>query len=90
MRIGIEAQRIFRPKKAGMDVVTLHLILELQQMNLSHHFFLFVKKDQDYSCIPICENFTLIYVKGSNYAYWEQIQLPKIIKQYQLLSLIHI
>lgn len=88
MRIGIEAQRIFRSKKAGMDVVTLHLILELQQMNLSHHFFLFVKKDEDSSCIPICENFTLVYVKGYNYAYWEQIELPKIIKEYEL-DLIH-
>ena len=84
MRIGIEAQRIFRKKKAGMDIVVLNLILELQKMNLSHQFFVFVKKDEDNSCLPSCQNFTIVYVKGNNYAYWEQIALPKAIKKYEL------
>ena len=33
MRIGIEAQRIFRPKKHGMDVVAIELIRNLQEID---------------------------------------------------------
>ena len=32
MRIGIEAQRIFRQKKHGMDYVVLQEILEIQKI----------------------------------------------------------
>ncbi len=88
MRIGIEAQRVFRLKKGGMDVVVLHLILQLQKMNLPHEFFLFVKKGEDSSWLPTKSNFQIIYVEGENYAYWEQVQLPKIIKNYAL-DIIH-
>jgi len=35
MRIGIEAQRIFRKKKHGMDIVVLEVLRELQKMNTS-------------------------------------------------------
>lgn len=88
MRIGIEAQRVLRTKKAGMDIVVLHLILELQKMELPHDFFLFVKKGEDNNCLPQKKNFTTVYVEGDNYAYWEQIQLPKEIKKYAL-DIIH-
>ena len=35
MKIAIEAQRIFRPNKHGMDFVALETIRELQKMNIS-------------------------------------------------------
>ena len=38
MRIGIEAQRIFRKNKHGMDYVVLQEIKELQQMNTKHEY----------------------------------------------------
>ena len=39
MKIGIEAQRIFRPKKHGMDMVVLELIRNLQQTDLENEYF---------------------------------------------------
>ena len=39
MRIGIEAQRIFRKKKHGMDYAVLQAILELQQLDTKNEYF---------------------------------------------------
>ena len=41
MRIGIEAQRIFRPKKHGMDVVAIELIRNLQEIDNKNEYFIF-------------------------------------------------
>lgn len=42
MRIGIEAQRIFRQNKHGMDYVVLQEIKELQKMDTKNEYFVFV------------------------------------------------
>ena len=47
MKIGIEAQRIFRQKKHGMDMVALELIRNLQQTDLDNEYFIFVRPDVD-------------------------------------------
>ena len=47
MRIGIEAQRLFRPHKHGMDRVVLELILNLQVIDKENEYFIFVKPDED-------------------------------------------
>jgi len=39
MRIGIEAQRIFRKNKHGMDYVVLEEIRQLQKMDTGDEFF---------------------------------------------------
>jgi hypothetical protein len=51
MRIGIEAQRIFRKKKHGMDMVALELIKALQRLNHPHEIIVFVKPDEDQACL---------------------------------------
>ena len=38
MRIGIEAQRIFRKNKHGMDYVVLQEILEIQKMDNENEY----------------------------------------------------
>ena len=43
MKIGIEAQRIFRKNKHGMDYVVLQEIKELQQMDTTNEYYVFVK-----------------------------------------------
>ena len=43
MRIGIEAQRIFRPKKHGMDVVAIELIKNLQEIDKENEYFIFAR-----------------------------------------------
>ena len=47
MKIGIEAQRIFRKNKHGMDYVVLQEIKELQQMQTSDEYYVFVKPGED-------------------------------------------
>ena len=47
LRIGIEAQRLFRPHKHGMDIVALELIKHLQQLDHDNEYFIFVKPDAD-------------------------------------------
>ena len=46
-KIGIEAQRIFRKKKHGMDMVALELIRNLQTVDKINEYFIYVKEDED-------------------------------------------
>lgn len=80
MRIGIEAQRIFRKKKHGMDVYALELIKALQQLNTPHEWVVFVKPDEDV-CLPSVPGWEIREVPGKTYVDWEQISLPKAIKE---------
>ena len=83
MRIGIEAQRLFRPHKHGMDRVTLELIKNLQIIDKKNEYFIFVKPDTDNDVIKSTENFKIIEVAGGPYPFWEQVKLPKLIKEYK-------
>lgn len=82
MRIGIEAQRLFRPHKHGMDRVALELILNLQVIDKENDYFIFVKPDQDKSVIEPTANFKIVEIPGGSYPWWEQFKLPKIAKTY--------
>ena len=42
MKIAIEAQRIFRTNKHGMDFVALESIRELQKIDKENEYFIFV------------------------------------------------
>ncbi|MBP7359843.1 MAG: glycosyltransferase family 4 protein [Prevotella sp.] len=83
MRIGIEAQRIFRKEKHGMDYVVLEEIKHLQKMNLEDTIFVFVKSDVD-KCLKDSENVHIIELKCQNYLLWEQYVLPREAKKYNL------
>lgn len=82
MRIGIEAQRLFRPHKHGMDRVALELILNLQVIDKENEYFIFVKPDLDRSVISNTRNFTVVEIPGGPYPLWEQVKLPKIAASY--------
>ena len=75
MIIGIEAQRLFRTDKHGMEIVTQELISHLQVLDTKNEYVLFIKQDRDAS-IRETENFRIRYLGGS-YPVWEQICLPK-------------
>ncbi|MBI1182696.1 glycosyltransferase [bacterium] len=81
MRIGIEAQRIFRPHKHGMDIVALEVLRELQQLPSEHEFVVFVKDDEDHTCLTDSANMQIVKVPGKTYVDWEQIALPKAAKK---------
>lgn len=88
MRIGIEAQRIFREHKHGMDMVAIELIRNLQEIDHQNEYFIFVNPDSDRSCFKPSSNFNLIEVRKSPYPLWEQYYLPKAVKQFNL-DLLH-
>lgn len=87
MKIGIEAQRIFRTKKHGMDFVALHLIRELQKLDNENQYFIFVNEGEDTNCLQETANFKIITFPGI-YPVWEQIKLPKMAGKYGL-DLLH-
>jgi len=81
MKIGIEAQRIFRKKKHGMDMVALELIRNLQTIDTENEYLIFVKPDVDDTVIKETPNFKIIKLEGGFYPLWEQIALPRAAKK---------
>lgn len=78
MKIGIEAQRIFRTKKHGMDMVALELIKNLQKIDTQNEYVIFVKPDEDNTCIPSASNFKIVELTSKfGYPGWEQFTLPR-------------
>lgn len=82
MKIGIEGQRLFRVKKHGMDMVALELIKNLQLIDKENEYFIFIKPDEDKSCLTETENFHIIELEGGAYPIWEQKTLPKAAEKY--------
>ena len=80
MKIGIEAQRIFRTNKHGMDYVVLQEILQLQKTDRKNEYFIFVKPGPD-RCVTDSPNMHIIEVKAPSYPIWEQIALPQAAKE---------
>jgi glycosyltransferase involved in cell wall biosynthesis len=83
MRIGIEAQRIFRKNKHGMDYVVLQEVRELQKMDKKNEYFVFVAPGED-PCVEDTRNFHIIEIGGNSYPIWEQFTLPKAVKELNL------
>ena len=81
MKIGIEAQRIFRKNKHGMDYVVLQEILQLQQMDTTNEYFIFVKPGED-CCVESSANVHVIELHCPSYPLWEQWALPRAAKRY--------
>lgn len=79
MRIGIEAQRLFRIKKHGMDMVVLELIRELQTIDNFNQYYIYVAPGED-RCIEETANFKIRIIGSNFYPYWEQKTLPNAVK----------
>jgi len=80
MKIAIEAQRIFREQKHGMDFVVLETIRALQLLDHSNEYFILVKTGED-RCLQETENFHIVEVSCPTYFLWEQVALPWSLKQ---------
>ncbi|MBQ7514538.1 MAG: glycosyltransferase family 4 protein [Prevotella sp.] len=80
MKIGIEAQRIFRKNKHGMDYVVLQEIKELQQMDTGHEYYVFVKPGED-RCVADSKNVHVVEIDTPSYPLWEQWALPRAAKK---------
>ena len=88
MRIGIEAQRIFRPKKHGMDVVAIELIRNLQEIDNKNEYFIFSRAGFQDNTITPTSNFHVEQFPANTYADWEQIKLQKAVSRSKL-DLLH-
>ena len=83
MRIGIEAQRIFRKNKHGMDYVVLEEIKELQKSDTRNEYFVFVAPGEDH-CLHDSQNVHIIEIGNNFYPLWEQFSLPRAVNQLNL------
>ena len=83
MRIGIEAQRIFRKNKHGMDYVVLEEIKELQKSDTRNEYFVFVAPGED-RCLKDSKNVHIIEIGSNFYPLWEQFSLPRAVNQLNL------
>ncbi|WP_461086360.1 glycosyltransferase family 4 protein [Spirosoma flavus] len=81
MRIGIEAQRLLRPHRHGMDIVALETIRALADFP-EHEFVVFAKPDSNHDGLPNVPNIQFVELDGGPYPVWEQYALPKAVKQY--------
>lgn len=80
MRIAIEAQRIFRKEKHGMDFVALETIRELQRREDDNDYYILVAPGDD-PCLDQSLNVHVVEVKCPTYPLWEQVALPYAIKR---------
>lgn len=63
MRIAIEAQRIFRKDKHGMDFVILETLKELQKRKDGNEYYVFVAPGEDW-CLEGIENLHYIELRA--------------------------
>jgi len=87
MKIGIEAQRIFRPKKHGMDVVAIELIKNLQEIDNENEYHIFGRTGIN-DVFSEKSNFYINTFSSFSYADWEQFALVKEVKK-QKVDLLH-
>lgn len=79
MKIAIEAQRIFRPDKHGMDFVILEVLRRLQHNDDGNEYYIFVAPGED-RCIHNTKKMHIVELSCPTYPLWEQYALPKAVK----------
>jgi glycosyltransferase involved in cell wall biosynthesis len=80
MKIGIEAQRIFRPKKHGMDVVAIELIKNLQEIDKANEYVVFGRSGVN-DVLSESVNLRVNVFPSLTYADWEQFHLVRKVKK---------
>ena len=82
MKIAIEAQRIFRPNKHGMDFVALETIRCLQRLDTKNEYFILVGDGPD-RCLEETPNVHILTLRCPSYPLWEQWALPRAVARIQ-------
>ena len=88
MKIGIEAQRIFRNNPHGMDIFAIELINRLVHLDTIEQIVVFVNSEVIKEGVLVRHPKISVVVESSHYAMWEQLLLPKMIRRFDL-DLIH-
>lgn len=81
MRIAIEAQRVFRTNKHGMDFVALECVKELQKIDKVNEYYIIVGPGEDREVLTETDNFHIVEVNFPTYPLWEQVGLPMALKR---------
>lgn len=81
MKIGIEAQRIFRTDKHGMDFVILEVLKQLQAGEDDNEYIVFVSPGKDI-CLRSSERMQIVELRCPSYPLWEQWALPRAVRKY--------
>lgn len=81
MKIGIEAQRIFRKDKHGMDFVILEVLQNLQNSEDNNEYVVFVAPGKDV-CLKSSARMQIVELHCFSYPLWEQWALPNAIRKY--------
>jgi glycosyltransferase involved in cell wall biosynthesis len=87
MIIGIEAQRLFRKEKHGMDYVVLNELRQLQHIDSENEYYVFVKPGEDH-CLSDSDNMHIVELNCPIYFIWEQWALPRAAKN-KKVELLH-
>ena len=77
-KVYIEAQRLFRKQKHGMDVVALELLQRLSKINTEFSLTVIVKEDIDH-CLKDTASLSIQTLKPGFYPIWEQFTLPRFL-----------
>ncbi|MCQ2083632.1 MAG: glycosyltransferase family 4 protein [Bacteroidaceae bacterium] len=80
MKIAVEAQRIFRKNKHGMDFVVLEILRVLQQIDKNNEYWVYVAPGDDI-CLEETTNFHIVTLNSNFYLYWEQYLLPRAVRK---------
>jgi len=88
MKIGIEAQRLYRRRKHGMDLAALELIRNLQKLDRKNDYVIFVKPGEDNECLKESANLKIVQIEARNYGLWEQVALPLAVRR-ENLDILH-
>ena len=82
MKIAIEAQRIFRKEKHGMDYVALETIREIQKIDRQNEYFILVSPGRRQVSAGVGQ-YAIVQIDYPSYPLWEQIGLPSTLKKIQ-------
>lgn len=81
MKIAIEAQRIFRKNKHGMDFVALECIRHLQKIDLTNEYFILIGNGDD-RCLEESPRMHILQLPcRGGYPMWEQWVLPRALQK---------
>lgn len=81
MRICIEAQRLFRNHKHGMEIVALETIRALQEIDKVNEYHIITAEDEDTTSLVSENNFIVHRLPAGFYPKWEQLSLPSFVKK---------
>ena len=87
MRIGIDA-RFYGPIGKGLGRYTQKLIENLEKIDNSNQYFIFLKKENLGAYQPKNKNFQKVLADYHWYTFAEQIKFPRLLKKYKL-DLVH-